>query len=568
MANVTKRLTILVVDGSHADVRQLQAVACELGHEVIVAGDAVEAIETYRTAPPDLIFLDIETPGLGGIEAARQMRALPCERWVPIVFFSALASITKTLQGLDTGGDDYMVKPANPEVIRAKINGYARILALQDESRRFAQELTAWRDDAEEQNKLGQYIIGRLLDSAGLRDPMVQWLNTPAQSFSGDLVCASRGPGDILYVMLADAAGHGLSAALTALPLTQVFHGMVAKGFPIHTIAEELNAKLKAFLPIDRFVAASLVALDTRNQTIEIWNGGNPDVLFINDQGGVAMRWPSRHPPLGILPPALFSGATETVNYQHPGEMVLFSDGIIEAENPDGQRLNMSGLEALLAQAPKDGRLRAIEEGVTRQLAGRIEHDDLSAIVVKVPIERRHTLRTSQAAASADKHVSEWRMELSWGPEELRTMDVVPALLGFMGQIKGLQPHQGQLFLILAELFNNALDHGVLGLDSRTKNLEGGFERYLEEREAHLDNLHDGHIDMGFHLHPHDGRTVLDIQIKDSGRGFDWATFLSASDEDQSLYQAHGRGIRLVRNLCDELVYGEKGNAVFARYAL
>jgi len=569
VGTVTKPLTILVVDDTPADVTQLEAVARRLGHELIVASDGIEAIRKYRSTSPDLVFMDITLPGMDGIEAARQMRALPCERWVPIVFFAAPDSMAGILRGLEAGGDDYLVKPADLQVIRAKINAYARALALQDESRRYARELAAWRDDAEEQSQLGQYIIGRLLDSAGLRDPMVQWLNTPAQSFSGDLVCASRGPGDILYVMLADAAGHGLSAALTALPLTQVFHGMVAKGFPIHTIAEELNGKLKAFLPIDRFVAASLVALDTRNQTIEIWNGGNPDVLFINDQGEVAMRWPSRHPPLGILPPALFSGATEVVNYQNSGEMVLFSDGIIEAENPDGQRLNMSGLEALLAQAPKDGRLRAIETGVARQLAGRLEHDDLSAIVVKVPIERRHTLRTNQAAATAsDPHTSEWRMDLSWGPEELRTMDVVPALLGFMGQIKGLQSHQGQLFLILAELFNNALDHGVLGLDSRTKNQEGGFERYLEEREGHLNDLRDGRIDMAFHLHPHDGRTVLDIQIRDSGRGFDWAAFLNASDEDQGLYLAHGRGIRLVRNLCDELAYGDNGNVVFARYAL
>ncbi|MDD4880526.1 MAG: fused response regulator/phosphatase [Gallionellaceae bacterium] len=565
---MTKPLTILVVDDTPADVAQLEAVARQLGHAVIVAGDGIEAIEKYRSASPDLIFMDILMPGLDGIEAARQVRALPCDRWVPIVFFAAPDSMAGILRGLEAGGDDYLVKPPDLQVIRAKIKAYARALTLQDESRRYARELAAWRDDAEEQSQLGQYIIGRLLDSAGLRDPMVQWLNTPAQSFSGDLVCASRGPGDILYLMLADAAGHGLSAALTALPLTQVFHGMVAKGFPIHTIAEELNGKLKAFLPIDRFVAASLVALDTRNQTIEIWNGGNPDVLFINDQGEVAMRWPSRHPPLGILPPALFSGATEVVSYQHPGEMVLFSDGIIEAENPDGQRLNMHGLEALLAQAPSGERLPAIEAGVARQLAGRREHDDLSAIVVKVPIERRQTVRSSQAASAPDRHVSEWRMELSWGPEELRSMDVVPALLGFMGQIKGLQTHQGQLFLILAELFNNALDHGVLGLDSRTKSLDGGFERYLEEREGHLNDLRDGRIDMAFHRHLHDGRTVLDIRIKDSGVGFDWSAFLDSSNDDQGLYQTHGRGIRLVRNLCQELSYGDNGSAVFARYAL
>lgn len=429
-------------------------------------------------------------------------------------------------------------------------------------------ELTAWREEAEEQNQLGQYIIARLLDSEGLRDPMVQWYNTPAQTFSGDLVCASRGPGEILYVMLADAAGHGLAAALTALPLTQVFHGMAAKGFPIHTIAEELNSRLKAFLPIDRFVAACLAAVDTRNQTIEIWNGGNPEVLFIDDEGKVALRWPSRHPPLGILPPALFSGATEVVNYSQPGEMVLFSDGIIEAEAPDGQRLNLQGLEAILSRAPRGQRLGAIASGITRQLAGRVEHDDLSAMVVRIPLERRGAPRLAQATPEALAPFSEWRLELSWGASELRTMDVVPAVLGFMNQIKPLQPHQGQLFLIVSELFNNALDHGVLGLDSRTKNQEGGFERYLEEREHRLDKLHDGRIDLGFKLHALGGRPVLDIQVKDSGAGFDYAAYLNPTGDDPDPTRTHGRGIRLVRSLCAELSYAADGSAVFARYAL
>jgi CheY-like chemotaxis protein/anti-sigma regulatory factor (Ser/Thr protein kinase) len=565
---VTRSLKILAADASLADVKQLEAVARTLGHEVVTAMDGIEAVEKYRAETPDLVFMDVMMPRLDGIEAVQQIRAQPSERWVPIVFFSALDDIAGILRGLEAGGDDFLAKPADLQVIRAKINGYARALSMQEQGHRFARELAAWREDAEEQNQLGQYIIGRLLDSEGLRDPMVEWLNTPAQSFSGDLVCATRGPGDTLYLMLADAAGHGLSAALTALPLTQVFHGMALKGFPIHTIAEELNGKLKAFLPIDRFVAASLAMVDTRNQTIEIWNGGNPDVLFLDDDGTISMRWPSRHPPLGILPPTLFSGATEVVNYAQPGEMVLFSDGIIEAENPDGQRLNLQGLEAILSQAGSGERLRAIEAGVARQLAGRVEHDDLSALVVRISTERRDAPRLAQTAAQPASEFSEWRMQLSWGAAELRSVDVVPAVLGFMAQLKALQPHQGFLFLVVSELFNNALDHGVLGLDSRAKNQEGGFERYLEERETRLNALNDARIDMAFHLHSHGGKPVLDIDIKDSGAGFDFATFLNAPDGAQDPYQTHGRGIRLVKTLCEEMIYGENGNVVFVRYAL
>jgi CheY-like chemotaxis protein/anti-sigma regulatory factor (Ser/Thr protein kinase) len=563
------RLKILVADDALTNVKLLEMAAHKLGHEVVIAHDGIEAVEKYQTTEPDLIFIDIMMPRLDGIEAVRQIRSLPSQRWVPIIFHSALDSTEDIVHGLEAGGDDYLVKPASIQLIQAKIRSYSRVLSIQSEVRGYMQELSSWREEAEVQNKLGQHVVSRLLDTKGLSDPMVQWMNIPAETFSGDLVCAARGPGDVLYVMLADAAGHGLVSALTALPLTQVFYGMAAKGFPISTIAEELNRKLKSFLPIERFVAACLAAVDTRNQTIEIWNGGIPDALYLEDDGAVTMRWPSRHPPLGIMPADLFSNATETVNYLHPGELVLFSDGIIEAENRDGQQLSLHGLETILGSAPKRQRLDALEQAVIRHIAGQQEHDDLSSIVIQVPIERRQEIRlTHSPAGPAETQVSEWRLDLSWGASELREMDVVPAVLSFMNQIRVLKSHQGQLFLILSELFNNALDHGVLGLDSGLKNMEGGFERYLDERQLKLDSLTDGRINMSFHLHQPDERPALDIRMEDSGKGFDHTALDSLLDEDLEQQQAHGRGILLVRSLCAELNYFGRGNAVSARYLM
>jgi len=137
-----------------------------------------------------------------------------------------------------------------------------------------------------------------------------------------------------------------------------------------------------------------------------------------------------------------------------------------------------------------------------------------------------------------------------------------------MNQIGALRPHQGQLFLILSELFNNAMDHGVLGLDSRLKNSEGGFELYLEKRDRILNALSDGHIGMSFLLHQPDGRPVLDINMEDSGNGFDYIRIDELIDEHLEAHQTHGRGIRLIRSLCEEVIYSGRGNEVSVRYPL
>ncbi len=562
-------MKILVVDDTPSNAKQLEMVARKLGHETVFAEDGLQAIEQYRKEQPDLIFMDIMMPRMDGITAAEHIRTLPNEKWVPIIFFSALDSVQDVVRGLEKGGDDYLTKPANLSLMRAKINGFARILGMQNDLREQTHELLNWRNEAEEQARLGHHVINRLVDAGGLRDPLLEWFNMPTATFSGDLLCAARGPDGVLHVMLADATGHGLAAALTALPLTQVFYGMVAKGFPLASITQELNRKLKAIMPADRFVAAILGAVDLTHHTVEIWNGGMPPPLFVGEDGGIHKRWESRHPPLGILSPGAFSGATETYNYGHPGHLVISSDGLVELDTGAGNALDMAPLERLVTSTAPAARFRAIQAYVGDVLGENSGHDDISCMLVHAVMDEAPLqARPDQPDTVRSGPVSEWRLELSWGAQELSSLDIVPVVLGLTNQIRALQPHQGVLFLILSELFNNALDHGLLGLDSQAKDAEGGFERYLAQRTASLASLNQGRIEMALHLHMDEDVPVLDINIADSGPGFDFKGYERAQAEPDDGQHYHGRGIALVRQLCADVAYSGSGNRVWARYKL
>lgn len=561
-------MKILIVDDTSANVMQLQAVAHPLGHQTIIAADGESAVAAFQAEAPDLVFMDIMMPGMDGLGAVKKMRALPADKWTPIVFYSALDRMQDIVSGLEAGGDDYLAKPASTQLLQAKINSYARQIALQNKVHGYAEELARWREDSEEQTRLGTHVMARLTDAAGLRDQMVRSFNLPAETFSGDLLCAARAPGEVLNVLLADAAGHGLAAALSALPLTQAFYSMTAKGFPLSSIAEELNRKLKAILPADRFVAATLASVDVRNQTVEVWNGGNPDALFLNTQGEVAMRWASRHPPLGILSDELFSGMSETVVFHEPGDLVLSSDGLTEAEDLAGARLGIDGVIGILGETQDSGsRFKHLLQGVETHLQGQPGRDDISCLMVAVPIDRRRQFRFAAPGTINQSQFAEWRLDLTYNAQELRYIDVVPAVLGLMTQVQTLKEHQGALFLVLSELFNNALDHGLLGLDSVTKQWIGGFEIYLQQRAERLAKLHEGHIDLSFLLHQEASRAVLDISVNDSGPGFDYShrlqgpTALSEVNE-----QPFGRGIALVKSLCNQIVYSGAGNKVWCRY--
>jgi two-component system, HptB-dependent secretion and biofilm response regulator len=562
-------LKILIADDTPTNVKQLEILVRRLGHVPVLATDGQSAVDQFKAESPDLVFMDIMMPGMDGITAVKQIRAIPTEKWTPIIFYSAMDRMQDILRGLEAGGDDYVVKPASIQLLHAKINANARLLALQHKEQSYIEELKSWRLEAEEQNRLGAHIMARLTDAEGLRDPMVHSFNLPADTFSGDLLCAARTPAGVLNVMLADATGHGLSAALSAMPMTQTFYSMTAKGFPLSSIAGELNRKLKAILPADRFVATTLAAVDVNNQTVELWNGGNPDALFVNHEGKISMRWASLHPPLGILPDKVFSGMTETAVFMEPGDMVLFSDGLVEAENPDGQWLGMDGAVALMAGASNSQtRYTRMLHGVEEYLGGHSGRDDISFMMVSVPIERRQVFRFTPPTPRHHGGVAEWRLNLHYSATELHYIDVVPAVLGFMIQVSVLRPHQGALFLIISELFNNALDHGLLGLDSATKNSVAGFETYMQQRTERLSRLEEGYIALSFLVHEDEGRAVLDIDLSDSGLGFDYESLsrddVSAIDDSRP----HGRGIALVRSLCGEVIFSGVGNRVWARYLL
>ncbi|HNQ04935.1 MAG TPA: fused response regulator/phosphatase [Thiobacillaceae bacterium] len=568
-------LKILVVADGHAAAALLPFLLDplrELGHEPFVVTDGHAVMRQFQEVGPDLVLMGSHSLALRDADTLRAMRAGPEMGWVPVLVYAASEHMADILHGLERGADDYLYVPCAPQLLQAKMCCHARLLDLRRQAREHARELEGWHLRAQEQNRLAAHVMARLTQAAGLQDAMLRYFNIPAETFSGDLLCAARTPGGTLHVMLADAAGHGLPAALSAMPLTQTFYGMTDKGFPVSSIVVELNRRLQAILPRDRFVAASLAAIDVRRQSVEIWNGGNPDALFIDTHGHVLARWVSRHPPLGILSGERFSGRTETLACTQAGDLLLCSDGLVEAEDPSGNRLGQDAVVRLLGMhAGGEARFEGLRDGVQTHLQAGHGRDDISCMLVHVPIERRRRTRWAAPGSASPTGMQDWRMELLYSAQELRYLDVVPGVLACMTQLHPLRPHQSALFVVVSELFNNALDHGLLALDSRVKAQPDGFETYLRQRGERLAALREGHIRLGLHMHQEGGRNVLDISVQDSGPGFDHARSGNALEpraEEGDPGRPHGRGIALVRGLCEWVEYVGRGNRVRARYTL
>jgi len=115
---MTRPARILLVDDEVPIQRALAPLLRSRGYEVDVAGTGVDALQTMRIDPPDLLVLDLGLPDLEGTEVCRRVRA---ESDVPIVILSARGGETDKVAALDLGADDYVTKPFSPEELLARI---------------------------------------------------------------------------------------------------------------------------------------------------------------------------------------------------------------------------------------------------------------------------------------------------------------------------------------------------------------------------------------------------------------------------------------------------------------
>lgn len=136
-------LTVLVVDDDSAVRAQLASLLDHAGHRVLEAHNAVWALELFARHKPDLVLTDVVMPAHDGYWLARQLRERETGHWTPIIFLSGQDQDDDLARGIESGGDDYLVKPITATVLAAKLRAMRRLLAMQARLLELSAELRA-----------------------------------------------------------------------------------------------------------------------------------------------------------------------------------------------------------------------------------------------------------------------------------------------------------------------------------------------------------------------------------------------------------------------------------------
>ncbi len=550
----------LVVDDDPFCRQTLRTTLARRGYQVIEAANGAQGVELFLSESPDVVFVDLVMPVLDGLAAVRRMREADLTRFVPMIFLTGEADEETLARCIEAGGDDFIPKPVSDRILLAKIQAMERI-------RRLSNRMNSLYNQMKKDEELAESIFSRAVVAGNVAMENIHTLLRPAALFSGDVLLSAYTPSGDLNIILGDFTGHGLVAALGGLPASEVFRAMTGKGFAPEQILAGINRKLHDLMPTGMFFAVQFVSISHTLDQLVVCNCGMPDILLLDGSSGeVKHRFPSRGLPLSITTDVDFRDAMERIRIDRGDRVMLISDGVVEARNPAQEYFGQQRLQQALEEAR--GRENAIGQVVER-LSGFCQEapqdDDISLVEIPclpgiLPHWDLHALPQGDGMEAPEEELDDaLEFSLTLTGRRLRDADPIPMVIGQLQEIAG-QANRRLLFTILTELYVNALDHGLLQLDSAIKSEPDGFTRYFAERERRLAQLRGGFISIRVRsqLGGQGGR--VSIQVEDSGDGFDPEAYgTGAGPEDTML---SGRGILLIKELCESVRYHPPGNKV------
>jgi serine phosphatase RsbU (regulator of sigma subunit) len=407
------------------------------------------------------------------------------------------------------------------------------------------------------EQRVAKAVFDKVAHSGCLNAPNIRYLQSPYALFNGDLLLAAFTPAGDMHVLLGDFTGHGLPAAVGAMPLAEVFYGMTAKGYGLSETLREMNAKLKRILPVDMFCCAALMCLSFQRGSVEVWNGGMPDGYLHSLASGERTALTARHLPLGVLSSQAFDDRTEVFPMAVGDRVFLLSDGVIDTCDANEQLFGVERLEQVFAANRQPDALFEEIEQALQDFRGEAR-DDVSMVEVRLLEAAQLSPPAPVYSDSGQSCPLDWSVSFEFRAATLKRFNPLPYLLQLLLEVHGLRAQSGVLYSVLAELYSNALEHGVLGLDSSLKRDASGFARYYQLRNTRLDELRDGYVRVHLQVTPKGGGGCLTVRVEDSGKGFDVAQVMARPVDDVRL---SGRGVSLIRQLSDHASWSDNGRS-------
>jgi serine phosphatase RsbU (regulator of sigma subunit) len=382
---------LLVVDDNPDNREVLSRRLKRLGYQhVLCAVDGDEALAMNAEAAFDAILLDVMMPGKNGIEVLEQLRSENRLEDTPVIMISAATEIDTVVRCLELGAEDYLPKPFNPVLLRARLGSVLEKKRLRAEVRRQLGRMEAELAEARRQQLS---MVPTEFPSMEHGVPVdVHGALHPAREVGGDLYDCFALDNRTLCIAVGDVSDKGMPAALFMARTRSLLRAATLQFIDATgrhprpaEIAAVMNAELCKNNPICMFVTLFFGFLELDTGLLRYVNAGHVRPFLLRGERPVELAC-ANDPPLGVIETARF----------HDGEleiargdgMVIVSDGMPDMIDASGDSYT---LDRMLADLREIGHLPAAP--LTKMLVERVfahagdtpQADDVTLLVVRRP---------------------------------------------------------------------------------------------------------------------------------------------------------------------------------------
>lgn len=502
----------LVVSHSKATILSIEQMLVSAGISIVVANTENQAFSQLSDNQISCILIEsglTETPCNKFIRALRVAMA---DRYIPIIILATTEDEEQLSYCMSAGCDDILFKPFSALALNSRISSLEK-----------TREIKGLYKSSLNEQVVARRILTNAIDERSIKFDEIDLLCRSKAIFSGDLFLTARHPDGSVNILLADFTGHGLPSAIGALPVADVFSAMTEKGFELGYILENINNKLHTLLPTSMFMACSVLSVSSDLKHVKIWNGGMPDIYIrAADTGDIRLKVQSSDVPLGITDTVSDQYKLENIELTPGDQLIVFTDGLTESLNKDGDMFGESRLEECLRNNNKEKSIFTSLVDTFDEFRGDvIPMDDVTLACIpctgKLMYANNIDLsKNMHIACSQDNH---WHWYIELGGSSLRKINPVQTVIDEIHKISGRSASTEKLSNIMSALYKNVIAQ-------KGEEHDPHVTRMHRTRKT-FDDSHDIYTRIGIKKIFHHGIPALLVHMEASGREFTQDELLS-----------------------------------------
>lgn len=377
---------VLVVDDNEVNRDVLLRRLERDGHVVNLAENGAKALAILENEPCDLVLLDIMMPEMNGFQTLERIRA--DARWadLPVIMISSLDEMDSVIRCIEMGAEDYLPKPFDPVLLRARVGACLEKKRLREEraaQQKAEQERLRW--ELEMAARVQQKLLPECAPSVAGFDLAGACL--PVRTVGGDYFDILKLDECHLGLVTADVAGKGMAAALVMAALAASLRSQAhLYADSIAGLADALNVQMHAWTDTSKFVTLFYGCLDLPHHRLHYVNAGHNVPLLVRGAERKVTRIPDvGGPVLGVLPQVRYEKGS--IDLDRGDILLTYTDGVTEAFDPQYQEFGEERLAAAIL-GNLDKPAAAILESITAEVrdwcGASPQSDDLTLLVMKV----------------------------------------------------------------------------------------------------------------------------------------------------------------------------------------